>query len=321
MDVRSLSGDNTGVNVDNSALEASHPQAVPQPPPQSQATPASSPAADESVSSPVVPEEWKLATNLTLMNAITPKMLLSVLKECKKLRRLSANLQASGEELHIPTVQADNLRTLCITTSAELYPVFTALRLPNLVCLSVDWDRSKGHDFPLCYSALGLVQLLETSCSLKSLSLSNIFPPEDELLLILAKRNILFEELTIRGDYSHHLPTISHRRLVTERTLSMLSQGSVCPGLRTLDLSYISAEKAQLWDMVHMRNKSLPHSQTPPSWHLEFSLLRQTVKQEDLKDPRLLDEKFSVGVKDAELLVKELEPSLREATIISRKDK
>ncbi|KAG5640678.1 hypothetical protein DXG03_007548, partial [Asterophora parasitica] len=262
IDVRSPSGDNIGVNVDNSALEASHP--VPLPPPQSQAPSASSPASDESVSSLVVPEEWKLKTTLRL-DSVSPKMLLSILKECKLLQSLTADLQASDEELpRVPIIQADNLETLSIKTSAEPYPIFMALCLPKLLRLSVEWDRSKGQDRPLSHPAFGLVQLLETSSSLDFLSLSDIFPPEDDLLVVLKKQGMLCKELAI--DSSHRLqPKKSQlRRLTAERRLSTLPlKGSVHPvsSTRTLNITYISADKVQPWEMTLTLHNNFSSSQ------------------------------------------------------------
>ncbi|KAG5640188.1 hypothetical protein DXG03_000671, partial [Asterophora parasitica] len=245
--------DNLGVNVSTSDLDFTHP--LPPQPSQAQAPLASTPVSDESVSFSVVPDEWKLETTLAPVDPISVRMLLSILKECNQLQSLSVNLHASSEELDVPIIQADNLKMLSITTSAEPDPIFMALRLPNLDSLSVEWDRSTGQDFPLYESALDLAQLLKTSSSLTSLSLVNVFPPEDDLRTILEKQNMLCQEPT-PGDSSVHLPTKPQvRRLTVERRLSTpLSPGLVQPRLRRnqLNISYISGDKAhpELWALT-----------------------------------------------------------------------
>ncbi|KAG5643385.1 hypothetical protein DXG03_000999 [Asterophora parasitica] len=250
----------------------------------------------------VVPDMWKQATSLTLKTPISPEMFLAVLRECAKVRKLSVNIcpsssfQQLDEQIDNLVTTADNLEMLSITTSAEPYPILKSLHLPRLKVLSLDWDRSLGRDFPRD-SCLDLTPLFKTS-SLKSLSLSNIFPLEDSIISFLQSRGDLVEELAIRGDFTPQLLAIPIERLVTGRTLSALSEHDVCCRLRTLDLSYISAHENELTTMITSRKKG----STP--WHLEFSFLKETGSQSDMDAlHKHVDAKFTLGVKEAELLV------------------
>ncbi|KAG5639889.1 hypothetical protein DXG03_002573, partial [Asterophora parasitica] len=206
---------------------------------------ASTPVSDESVSFSVIPDEWKLETTLAPVDPISLRMLLSILKECNQLQSLSVNLHASGEELDIPIIQADSLKMLSITTSAEPDPIFMALRLPNLARLSVEWDRSTGHNFPLRKPALDLAQLLKTSSSLISLSLVNVFPPEDDLRTILEKQDMLCQEPT-QGNSSDR----QVRRVTVQWRLPTLSKGSIGPESRTLQITLISADEVHEWEVT-----------------------------------------------------------------------
>ncbi|KAG5640677.1 hypothetical protein DXG03_007547 [Asterophora parasitica] len=247
----------------------------------------------------VVPDEWKLVTSLTIQDLITPQMLLRIIEGCTRLRRLSANIhppsssQDSDDELGVSKTHADKLETLLITTSAELYPIFKSLHLPNLKTLSVEWHRSLGHEFPSCHPRLGLLDLLTASSSLTSLSLFNIFPPEHELLVYLqGKQAQIIEELVVRGDYTPPLD-ISSGRLVTGKTLSTLSEKPFS-WLRNLDISHISANDGQLSHLM-MSISSQSSKRTPRQ--LTFSFLEgESDHKDDMKCFRRLTNKQGLKV-------------------------
>ncbi|KAG5643491.1 hypothetical protein DXG03_000732 [Asterophora parasitica] len=217
----------------------------------------------------VVPETWKSVTSLTVKRLIVPKMFIAILKECPELQNLSVHLRPpiSSEELDdeidvLEITRVEKLEMLSILTSAEPHPIFQYLRLPNLKSLSLAWDRL-GQDLWACPDGLKIDKLLEESLEFNSMSLSNTFPPEEELLAILGKHGKKFKELFVRADSTPGFLALSLERLVTRKTLSALSHGG---RLRTLDLSYASAEAA-----------SAP-------WQLAISFANTTVEQAETEE-------------------------------------
>ncbi|KAG5642234.1 hypothetical protein DXG03_003379, partial [Asterophora parasitica] len=192
----------------------------------------------------VVPNAWKSKNTLTITESIVPKMFLAIIMECPNLRTLSVNICppiSSDEDVDsLKIVWAENLMMLSIITSTDPCPIFTYLRLPQLHSLSLAWDRSSGHDLFTCPDGLKVDKLLEASSrNFMSLSLSNILPPEEELLAILKLHGGKLEELVVRAEPTPGLLAVSLERLVTGKTLSTLARNG---RLRTLGLSYVSPE-------------------------------------------------------------------------------
>ncbi|KAG5640050.1 hypothetical protein DXG03_001517, partial [Asterophora parasitica] len=224
----------------------------------------------------VVPNAWKRKINLTITKSIAPKMFLAILKECPNLRALSVNICppiSSQEEIYSPEItRAGKLQMLSIMTSTDPHPVFTSLRLPKLKSLSLGWDRSSGHDLLACPEGLKIDKLLEKSSDFYSLSLSNIFPPEEELLAILKSHGEKLEELIVRADPTPGLLAMSLERLVTGKTLLALAHSG---RLKSLDLSYASpevvpaAEVSGLSATISSRELS-----APAPWQLAISFAK-----------------------------------------------
>ncbi|KAG5643059.1 hypothetical protein DXG03_001616 [Asterophora parasitica] len=194
-------------------------------------------------------------------------MFLAILKECPNLRTLSVNIcppifsQELDEE--IVDIQADDFKRLSIMTSVEPSLIFkSGLCLPRLQSLSLAWDRTTGQDFSACPD-LKIDKLLENSPDLKSLSLSNMFPPKNELLALLEQAGEKLEELNVRADSTHNLLAVSLERLVIGKSLYALSNGG---RLRTLDLSYACAELL-----------------TPGAWQLTVSFAKTTVEHDKVE--------------------------------------
>ncbi|KAG5640217.1 hypothetical protein DXG03_000528 [Asterophora parasitica] len=243
---------------------------------QTQVSPA---LAANSSPSRVVPEKWKRETTLTVTESIVPKTFLAILKECPNLHTLSVNIsppiasQELDEEVDVLDImRVENLEMLSIMTSVEPYAIFQYLRLPNLNSLSLAWDRSSGQDLLARPDGLKIDKLLEESFDFYSLSLSNIFPPKEELLAILKSHGEKLEEIIVRADPTPGLLAMSLERLVTGKTLLALAHSG---RLKSLDLSYASpevvpaAEVSGLSATISSRELS-----APAPWQLAISFAK-----------------------------------------------
>ncbi|KAG5644489.1 hypothetical protein DXG03_008316 [Asterophora parasitica] len=253
----------------------------------------------------VVPDEWKLTTELTVKNSISAEVFLKIVSECNLLQRLSVTIHHRDSNRPTltqgRTIRSNALEILSITTSVEPRPLLDALNLPNLSHFHLGWDSCHGQSSPR-HSQSGLYRLLkESSCSLKSLSLLNIFSAESELLDCLKDAHLRadLEELAVLGDDSYSIPSRSTGRLVTGKTLRMLASSRAYPNLKTLDLSNIVADDGQLSSMVRSRAPTLEKP-----LHLVFSFQGNSRHhRNDLKTIRRLNGNgFSFRMKGAELI-------------------
>ncbi|KAG5641838.1 hypothetical protein DXG03_004120 [Asterophora parasitica] len=218
-----------------------------------------------------VPDTWKTMLDMKVTKPISAEMFVTILRECSQLTSIFVTLTwrditgPNNKNLNMIVAHAANLQTMCITTSVELGPVLSALKLPKLKFLLLEWDSRLGQTIPSPPKwRIGFAGLARRSnCPLTSLRLKGIFPSEAELLDCLLNRASSLEELLVLppstqghgNDSSNFLggAFVSKRRRVTDDTLTALADVDLFPRMRRLGLSCVTARDGALTIMAKAR--------------------------------------------------------------------
>ncbi|KAG6849885.1 hypothetical protein H0H93_004103, partial [Arthromyces matolae] len=218
-----------------------------------------------------LPKDLRTVRNLKLNIHINGGDFFNLLTFCPLLEKLDMTLFSNDG---IPaSVVSDSLTDLSVTTSVDTKPLLEVIRAPNLKSLHLEWDRANNLDRMPNDPDIGLLGLLQSSrCSLRTLSLLDMFPDEVQLIdclkhqclsrlqsLIVRNPNYLTSQVDFRG------------RVIDESTLSALSQsngtGPLCPDLVRLELTPCFAPDGKLASMMEARGR-----RTQSTFALSYSM-------------------------------------------------
>lgn len=206
-----------------------------------------------------VPLSWTSFRQLELTRPINSNECLLILQGCSLLIDLKLTL-AEVERNPLPTVpssvEARNLRSLTIHSFCGTEWLFQSLRLPQLT--SIHLSLAPLDEPP---TDIGLHSLLSRSrCSMQTLSLTNVFLQESELIDCLKVMSKDLEELVVRND--RKCLDMRNERMISDVILSCLTRtGSPtkhdCPKLKTLNLSPCVSADGRLAEMLASRSNTM----------------------------------------------------------------
>ena len=222
-----------------------------------------------------VPGIWTTFKRLELTCPINPNECLLILQDCSVLIEFKLTLvevERNPEPAVCSPVEARALRSITIKSFCATERLFGFLNLPQLT--SVHLSLAPLDEPP---TDIGLVSLFSRSqCNLQTLSLTNVFLLERDLIASLQTVTHSLKELVVRNDRS--CIGMSNGRMISGHTLQYLTRTGPwphCPRLTTLELSPCASADGLLARMLASRlpadGFSFAYSFLDPSLHTRDS--------------------------------------------------
>ena len=244
-----------------------------------------------------VPLFWTTFNQLELTCPINSNECLLILQDCSQLTDLKLTL-AEVERYPLPmvssSVEARTLHSLTLKSHCATGSLFRSLRLPQLT--SLDLSLASFDEPP---ADIGLKSLFSRSgCSIRTLSLTNVFLLESELIFCLSTAVCSLEKFLVRNDRVCTTGTMSGR-MISGNILECLTRtGSLTRPqfykLNTLQLSPCASTDGRLAEMLASRlptdELNFTYSFVDPSLHMRDIHYLTTVVARNLHLAHLIHE-------------------------------
>ncbi|RDB14904.1 hypothetical protein Hypma_016502 [Hypsizygus marmoreus] len=206
----------------------------------------SPPASPPSSLAWTVPFRWTFLTGVRIEYPIFTKVALLILFECPNICNFTSMIgdDYSGQGWTHGRITHETLKTLSIKASDEPNLLFDNLNLPNLQVFRLSWDAQQPHLLPW---GLRFRRMIGRSrCPLSTLSLVNICPTEEDLVLCIGYVKHTLKRLVVRAP--RDLVSMCDRsRHITGQTLQALRW---CRVLESLELTRCDTKDGELANFV-----------------------------------------------------------------------
>ena len=217
-----------------------------------------------------VPLIWMTFKHMELTCPINPNECLLILQDCPLLvdfKFTLAKIERNPPSTVPSLVEARALRSLTVHSFCGTERLFQSLRLPQLTSIHLSLVPLDNPPTDIGVRSL----IFRSGCTIKTLSLLNLFLVESELIACLKLTTASLEDLSVRNDRS--CAGMTNGRTISEETLQYLTNPGSVSKLKKLVLSPCVSRDGHLAQMLASRllhtSFDFAYSFIDPSLHAE----------------------------------------------------